>query len=141
MWKSQIFLVKTALAGANDAIVMTFGPYPGSADWRRLVDEGDVVIDDAYNYVGLLRSSAAVVSFNPRMSGRQLRVAQLTMMVVFYAVASLRRPSAPAGLRAGLEDRSRGDPGRPAAPHQAAASVGAHPSPSSTSDAQEPVAA
>jgi radical SAM superfamily enzyme YgiQ (UPF0313 family) len=92
VWKSQVFLVKAALAGANDAIVMTFGPYPGSKDWRTLVDEGKVVVDEAYHYVGLLRSSAAVVSFNPRMSGRQLRLAQMTMMVVFYAVASLRRP-------------------------------------------------
>ena len=54
---------------------MIFGPYPGSADWKALVDEGIVVVDDDYHYVALSRGSSQAVSYNPRMTARQLRFA------------------------------------------------------------------
>ena len=93
VWKSTTFLLKAALAGCNDAPVMIFGPYPGSADWRELVDRGEVVVDERYHYVALSRGSSEAVSYNPRMSARQLRAAQLAMMVAFYVVSCLRYPS------------------------------------------------
>ena len=40
VWKSLTFLLKAAWAGCNDACVMIFGPYPGSEDWKALVDSG-----------------------------------------------------------------------------------------------------
>jgi len=92
VWESQKFLVRAALAGCHDAIVMIFGPYPGSADWKKLVDDGTVVVDEDYHYVALTRGSSSAVSYNPQMSARQLRFTQLAMMVVFYTVASIRRP-------------------------------------------------
>ena len=93
VWKSLTFLVKAAWAGCNDACVMIFGPYPGSADWKALVDSGVVVIDDDYHYVALSRGSSQAVSYNPRMSARQLRTAQMSMMIVFYAISSVLHPS------------------------------------------------
>ena len=74
VWKSFLFLMKAAWAGCNDACVMIFGPYPGSEDWKALVDEGVVVVDDDYHYVALSRGSSQAVSYNPRMSARQLRL-------------------------------------------------------------------
>jgi radical SAM superfamily enzyme YgiQ (UPF0313 family) len=93
VWKSFTFLLKCAWAGCNDACVMIFGPYPGSEDWKALVDEGVVVVDDDYHYVALSRGSTQAVSYNPRMSARQLRWTQMSMMIVFYAVSSVLHPT------------------------------------------------
>jgi radical SAM superfamily enzyme YgiQ (UPF0313 family) len=91
-WKSYWFMVKAARAGANDAAVMMFGPYPGSADFKALVVDGTLAIDETYHYTALSWSSGAHESYNPRMSARQLRVAQLVMLCTFYGLANLLRP-------------------------------------------------
>jgi radical SAM superfamily enzyme YgiQ (UPF0313 family) len=92
LWKSFVFLLKAARAGANDAAVMQFGPYPGSADFQALVDAGRLVVDEAYPYTALSWSSGHHESYNPRMSSRQLRLAQLVLLASFYTVANLLRP-------------------------------------------------
>lgn len=91
-WKSLGFLVKAALAGCDDSAVMIFGPYPGSADFKALVDSGRIVVDETFHYVGLARVSSSAESYNPRMSTRQLRIAQFAMLITFYAVGYLRYP-------------------------------------------------
>jgi radical SAM superfamily enzyme YgiQ (UPF0313 family) len=92
VWKSCTFLVRAALRGSSDVAVMMFCPYPGSADFRRMVDSGELEIDERAFYVGLSRSSSAHRSWNPRMSSRQLRLLQLAMLCGFYGLAMLRRP-------------------------------------------------
>lgn len=92
VWRSTTFLVRAAARGCSDAAVIMFCPYPGSADFRRLVASGDLEIDEASYYVGLARSSASNRSWNRRMSSRQLRWLQLGMLATFYSVAMLRRP-------------------------------------------------
>ena len=86
------FLVKAALAGCDDCAPIMFCPYPGSADFERLVADGRLVVDEATCFIGLSRSSSAARSFNPRMSGRQLRIVQFALLAVFYSLATLRRP-------------------------------------------------
>src|SRR5690606_17397306 len=66
VWQSFRFILRAARAGADDAALMMFGPYPGSADFQRLVDEGRVVVDDTYNYVALSSASSHHESYNPR---------------------------------------------------------------------------
>lgn len=90
--RSLLFLLKAAWAGANDAAVMMFGPYPGSADFRELVDSGRLRVDDAYPYTALSWSSGHHESYNPRLGRRRLRAAQLSLLVGFYAAANLLRP-------------------------------------------------
>lgn len=90
--KSAIFLVKAALKGCDDAAAIMFCPYPGSADFRDLLDSGRFRIDESAYYVGLGRSSSAATSFNPRMSAKFLRLAQLSMMALFYGVALMSHP-------------------------------------------------
>src|SRR5207248_2001161 len=92
VWKSLLFMVRAARAGANDAAVMMFGPYPGSADFQHLVDAGKVTVDETYQYVALSWSSAQHESYNDRMSPRQLRLAQLAMLCTFYGIANVLRP-------------------------------------------------
>jgi radical SAM superfamily enzyme YgiQ (UPF0313 family) len=91
-WKSYGFMIRAARAGANDAAVMMFGPYPGSADFKGLVADGTLRIDETYHYTALSWSSGAHESYNPRMSARQLRLAQLVMLCTFYGLANLLRP-------------------------------------------------
>lgn len=92
VWKSWKFLIRAAIVGSSDIAVMMFCPYPGSADFERMVASGELEIDERAFYVGLSRSSAAHRSWNPRMSSRQLRVLQLVMLSGFYLTAMVRRP-------------------------------------------------
>lgn len=92
-WDSLRFLVRSAAAGADDCAVIMFCPYPGSADFDALVAAGRHRIDEAALYVGLSRSSGSHQSWNPRMSPRQIRLAQLVLIGAFYGAAVLRRPA------------------------------------------------
>jgi anaerobic magnesium-protoporphyrin IX monomethyl ester cyclase len=91
--KSFVFLLRAAMAGCDDCAPIIFCPYPGSADFERLVADGRLVVDEAACFLGLARSSSAARSFNPRMSGGQLRVAQLVLLASFYLCTVIRRPS------------------------------------------------
>jgi radical SAM superfamily enzyme YgiQ (UPF0313 family) len=93
VWQSFRFMLKAARAGCSDCGVVTFGPYPGSADFHALVERGEVVIDEAYPYVALARGSGESVSYNPRMTSRQMRAAQWSMMIAFYALGHLLHPT------------------------------------------------
>jgi radical SAM superfamily enzyme YgiQ (UPF0313 family) len=92
VWASFRFMMRAARAGANDAAVMLFGPYPGSADFQALVDAGTLRVDESYPYTALSWSSGEHESYNPRMSARQLRSTQLFLLCAFYGVANVLRP-------------------------------------------------
>jgi len=93
VWLSYRFMIRAARAGANDAAVMMFGPYPGSADFTKLVEAGKVVVDDTYDYVALSWASPVHESYNDRMTPRQMRRAQLVMLCTFYAIGVLGHPT------------------------------------------------
>jgi hypothetical protein len=95
---SARFMLRAAWRGCDDAAAIMFCPYPGSVDFAELVESGAFVIDDASYYVGLGRSSRSGRSFNPRLSGRVLHLAQLAMMSSFYALGFLRFPARLVGL-------------------------------------------
>jgi radical SAM superfamily enzyme YgiQ (UPF0313 family) len=90
-WHSLKFLLRAAINGCDDAAVIMFCPYPGSRDFRDLVERG-YVIDEAAYYVGLSRASSGHVSHNPRMSSRQLRVVQMAMVMAFYGLGLVSHP-------------------------------------------------
>lgn len=86
-------LLRAARAGCDDAAPIIFCPYPGSADFERLVAEGQLPVDESTCYLGLARTSSAARSFNPTMSARVLRLTQLALLAAFYATAFLLHPS------------------------------------------------
>ena len=92
LWESVRFMLKASWLGCSDTAVMMFCPYPGSADFEKLVASGDHTIDEASCFVGLSRGSSRHRSWNPHVSARQLRLVQLAMIAGFYAVNWLRRP-------------------------------------------------
>lgn len=106
LWESCKLLLRCASAGCHDAAVMIFAPYPGSEDFRRLLAEGRLQVDDRYCYTALARGGAMRTTFNHRMGRRFLLAAQLGLLAAFYAAAFARRPDRIAGtLRSLLTGR------------------------------------
>jgi radical SAM superfamily enzyme YgiQ (UPF0313 family) len=85
-------LLRVAWAGCQDAAVMIFAPYPGSADFEMLMERGAVEMDEDYYYLALARSGASTRTYNPHMGSRKLMAVQLGMLLAFYATAYLTRP-------------------------------------------------
>lgn len=90
--QSLKFLFKAALKGCDDAAVMIFAPYPGSADFEKLLAAGKVAMNDDYYFLALARSGLSSKTYNPRMTTKQLVFAQYGMLLAFYATAYLSRP-------------------------------------------------
>lgn len=90
--RSTQFLLKAAWAGCDDAAVILFCPYPGSADFDDLLAAGRLEVDERTCYTGLTRSSSEAVSFNDRFSATALRILQLAMLATFYAAAIALHP-------------------------------------------------
>jgi len=92
LWASFRLLMRCAWAGARDAAVMVFTPYPGSRDFDRILQEQNLEVDDLYCYTALARGGRLQATFNPSMGRRFLLAAQKTMLVTFYTVALARNP-------------------------------------------------
>ena len=90
--KSLAFLIRAALIGCEDAAVMIFAPYPGSADFQRLLAQGTIEMSEDSYYLALARSGLSSRTYNPGMTTRQLVYAQFGSLLVFYATSYLRRP-------------------------------------------------
>lgn len=101
-------LMRAAWAGCDDIAVISFCPYPGSADFERLVSSGQHTVDEEAYYVALSRSSNVNRSWNTSMSPRTVRRLQVTMIGGFYVMAFVRRPSRIVqflrSMRSGSED-------------------------------------
>jgi radical SAM superfamily enzyme YgiQ (UPF0313 family) len=91
--KSLWFMLKAACAGCEDAAPVIFCPYPGSADFNRLLEAGKLEIDESTCYIGFARTTSHGRSFNPRMSSRVLHLNQLAMLAAFYATAFVTHPA------------------------------------------------
>jgi anaerobic magnesium-protoporphyrin IX monomethyl ester cyclase len=86
-WNSLKLLVKSALVGCSDAAVMIFAPYPGTDDFRKLLEKDKVVIDKEYYYLALARSGRSSKTYNARMGTRQLIFIQFFMLFIFYGLS------------------------------------------------------
>jgi radical SAM superfamily enzyme YgiQ (UPF0313 family) len=84
------YLGKLAFLGMHRVSVMTFSPYPGSADYARL--ESELTFDDAYIYGALFRSGGRARSYNPRFSSATLQALQATAFATFFGLQFARRP-------------------------------------------------
>ncbi|MEZ4454393.1 MAG: radical SAM protein [Nannocystaceae bacterium] len=85
-------VLRLALDGCHTAAVIVFSPYPGSEEYRRLVDAGAIRFDDAYYFGSLLRSAGGLRSYHPLLGARALLGLQLGALVAFFAGQFARRP-------------------------------------------------
>lgn len=84
--------VRLAWMGMHAISVIPFNPYPGSADYRRLRDAGEITFDDAFIYTSLLRTRGQAAAVRTQFSTRYLVAFELVCLLVFYAVQFLTRP-------------------------------------------------
>ncbi|MCB9702838.1 MAG: B12-binding domain-containing radical SAM protein [Myxococcales bacterium] len=85
-------VLRLALDGCHTAAVIVFSPYPGSEEYRRLLDAGAIRFDDAYYFGSLLRSAGGLRSYHPLLGARALLGLQLGALVAFFAGQFARRP-------------------------------------------------
>lgn len=89
------FVLNLAWAGAGDAGIYLFSPYPGSALYKELRESGrlpemsDEYFESLLGYMDL----KAKYSFCDNVSTRQLVLYRTAGMMMFYGISYLRRPS------------------------------------------------
>lgn len=92
--QSLWFLVRASWVGVNDMAPSIFQPYPGSALFRRLQDEGKIDMnDDSYFYELIYVDSFLYNKFyNSHVSAFWLKTYQVLGYLVFYGSSFLFRP-------------------------------------------------
>ncbi|NDD30112.1 MAG: radical SAM protein [Proteobacteria bacterium] len=93
VWESAKLLWKAAWMGCHDTAVMIFAPYPGSEDYAILEREGRVGHEPEDDFLALARSGRSSRTFCRHMGCRELLIIQFTLLVMFYGLAYVRRPS------------------------------------------------
>jgi anaerobic magnesium-protoporphyrin IX monomethyl ester cyclase len=89
-----LFLVRMAVAGVSDALVFLFEPYPGTVLYDQLREQGKLPPPSDEYFLALMCGGdlTHAVSFTDRLSARQLGLARVFAMIVFYSVSYLVRP-------------------------------------------------
>lgn len=95
LFKTYIYIIKLAFAGAHDVPCFNFTPYPGSFEFNRLVEKGKIVRDE--NYELLLANMVFTKifnarSWNSRYPGFILPFLNLGGMFLFYSLQFIFRP-------------------------------------------------
>lgn len=92
--QSLWFLVRASWVGVNDMAPSIFQPYPGSALFRRLQDEGKIDMnDDAYFYELIYVDSFLYNKFyNSHVSAFWLKAYQILAYLIFYGSSFIFRP-------------------------------------------------
>ena len=88
------FLMRMAWMGVTDAFIAAFMPYPGSSEFRRMRDAGQIgPLDDRYfSSLAGIPNLFAAQSFAPAISSRALVRWRIAGSLAFYGVSWLRRP-------------------------------------------------
>ena len=93
IWETFWLLVKISWAGAHDAAIGMFAPYPGSELYEQLLKAGKIDLsDDYFNYLAYVDVSKAR-SYSNHLSDSWLRFYNLLGFAIFYGTNYLFRPS------------------------------------------------
>ncbi len=92
IWETFWLLVKISWAGAHDAAIGMFAPYPGSELYEELLKAGKIDLsDDYFNYLAYVDVSKAR-SYSNYLSDSWLRFYNLLGFAIFYGTNYLFRP-------------------------------------------------
>jgi radical SAM superfamily enzyme YgiQ (UPF0313 family) len=88
------FLIQCSWAGAHDSVPSIFSPYPGSAMFNMLVEQGkiDIATDDYFQGILDTNDFFGKRFYNYHVSGNWLRFYMFLYLVVFFASNYLFRP-------------------------------------------------
>jgi len=92
-WKNLVFLMRAAWAGCDTGSAIMFHPYPGSRDFRELLEQGRLTPDETFLYDGITRGAPAHHSWNDSIGNRILYLCQLAMVGAFVLTGVVRHPS------------------------------------------------
>ena len=95
LWATMRYLTRMACLGVEDTFVACFTPYPGSALFASMRDEGRLPpLDDAYfRSLGAITSLTQSRASSPRLSDQTITFFRVTSMLLFYGITFVRRPS------------------------------------------------
>ncbi|MBS1619274.1 MAG: radical SAM protein [Bacteroidetes bacterium] len=95
IWRSFIFLIKASWCGAYDAAPAVFSPYPGSALFERLCQEGEISLDtDAYLYEIIeIYDPMPPKIYCKNISSAAMRFYILAFIAIFYGSNFIFRPA------------------------------------------------
>ena len=83
---------RMAVLGVYDVAVSKFVPYPGSALFRRLQQEGKILLDDEFFVSPMDFYTARAPSYADAVSTRRLYWTMVAMFVNFYVISFALRP-------------------------------------------------
>lgn len=93
--ENYLFIVKMALAGANDVACFSFVPYAGSELFSDLIKEGKIVRDENYDdFLSrcIYNDTAGLRSWSEHIRNWQMPFLVLGGMALFYSVSFTVRP-------------------------------------------------
>ena len=95
LWATTRYLTRMAWLGVEDTFVACFTPYPGSALFTSMRDEGRLpaLDDDYFRSLGAMTSLTQSRANSPRLSDHTITFFRITSMLLFYTITFLRRPS------------------------------------------------
>jgi radical SAM superfamily enzyme YgiQ (UPF0313 family) len=88
VFSSYLFAIRLAIAGLDDASFFPFSPYPGSALFNRLKDEGHIDMSDQY-FANLITNPK---SFSKHIPDWLLPILAFIGVALFYLVSFSLRP-------------------------------------------------
>jgi anaerobic magnesium-protoporphyrin IX monomethyl ester cyclase len=83
---------KMAVIGVYDVAISKFVPYPGSALFKRLQQEGRIAVDDEFFLSPMDFYTQKAPSYSEHLSSRELYIAMLWIFVNFYLISFACRP-------------------------------------------------
>lgn len=94
--ESYRFIVRLAASGAHDLSIWGFSPYPGSAIFDDMVQQGSIVLDaDYYDKLRTYSDASNTTSFCENFSSARLKRLRFLGRVIFYLVSWSLRPWRP----------------------------------------------
>lgn len=84
---------KLAVLGVHEIAISSFVPLPGTAIFRRLLEEGRIIINDDYLLaMASATSLSSALSWNPAMNGRRLRLLKWLGLLHFFIISWMFHP-------------------------------------------------
>jgi anaerobic magnesium-protoporphyrin IX monomethyl ester cyclase len=95
IWETFKFLIQSSWVGVHDMAPSIFQPYPGSALFRKLKEEGKIDMDDDAYFYELISVDSFLYNkfYNEHIHPVWLKIYQISAYLIFYGTNFLFRPA------------------------------------------------
>lgn len=96
VFETLLYGLKMAFRGVDEVPIFIFSPYPGTEIFERLLNSGQIMLNDNY-FFGLTSLNSAylstdISSCNSNIGGRRLGVLRVVFILMNYGISYLLRP-------------------------------------------------